>query len=80
MPALEALLKLSPAFGNGGDEASGSGAIGKEFEEDFTLLQERCNDVSLSTRKVGRDCRLLVLMQAVLDLISCLLSLSQMVS
>lgn len=46
MPALEALLKLSPAFGGDG------GAIGKEYEADFSLLQERCNDVSLSTRKV----------------------------
>ena len=53
MPALEALLKLSPAFGTGG--ATGGGAIGEEYEVDFLLLQERCNDVSLSTRKVGAD-------------------------
>ena len=51
VPALEALLKLSPAFGS--DAAAGGGAIGKEYEADFVLLQERCNDVSLSTRKVG---------------------------
>ena len=53
MPALEALLKLSPAFGNGGAAAAGGGAIGKDYEADFVLLQERCNDVSLSTRKVS---------------------------
>lgn len=56
MPALEALLKLSPAFGRSGEEeaAGGGGAVGKEHEEDFMLLQERCNDVSLSTRKASR--------------------------
>lgn len=53
MPALEALLKLSPAFGVA-EAAGGGGAIGKKYEEDFMLLQERCNDVSLSTRKASR--------------------------
>lgn len=52
VPALEALLKLSPAFA-GSSGAIGGGAIGKEYEADFMLLQDRCNDVSLSTRKVG---------------------------
>lgn len=56
VPALEALLKLSPAFGGGGT-TGGGGAAGKEYmyEEDFLLLQERCNDVSLSTRKVSES-------------------------
>lgn len=60
MPALEALLKLSPAFEDSG--AAGGGAIGKEHEADFMLLQERCNDVSLSTRKASAclvSCRFL---------------------
>eukprot|EP00752_Nemacystus_decipiens_P008134 g7274.t1 len=51
VPALEALLKLSPAFRGGG--RVGGGAVGKEYEADFMLLQERCNDVSLSTRKAA---------------------------
>eukprot|EP00903_Cladosiphon_okamuranus_P012149 g11397.t1 len=53
VPALEALLKLSPAFGKQRGGAAGGGAIGKDYEADFMLLQERCNDVSLSTRKAA---------------------------
>ncbi|CBJ30347.1 conserved unknown protein [Ectocarpus siliculosus] len=54
VPALEAILKLSPAFSGGRASADGGeAAIGKEHEADFELLQERCNDMSLSTRKAA---------------------------
>ncbi|CAN0148375.1 unnamed protein product, partial [Ectocarpus fasciculatus] len=54
VPALEAILKLSPSFSGGGASADGGeAAIGKEHEADFELLQERCNDMSLSTRKAA---------------------------
>lgn len=71
MPALEALLTLSPAFGGGAigaapkeggaisDGSAGRAAIRNgrnvtvDHAGDFLLLEERCNDVSLATRKVS---------------------------
>lgn len=61
VPALEALLSLSPSLrtqgGNGHDNSVTGGknpAVehGSEHDNDVLLLEGRCNDVSLATRKV----------------------------
>lgn len=56
VPALEALLVLSPAFRFGtidvGTIEGGRRDPAVEHAGDLLLLEERCNDVSLSTRKV----------------------------
>lgn len=61
MPALEALLALSPAFGGPGEvggDGSREGMIVSDpvakHSGDLKLVEERCNDVSVSTRKVIR--------------------------
>lgn len=51
VPALGALLALSPAIG---ETASGRDPS-VQHANDFLLLEERCNDVSLATRKVRTD-------------------------
>lgn len=51
VPALEALLGFSPAFSGVAVEGVRGGATAEHAAE-LLLLQERCNDVSLSTRKV----------------------------
>lgn len=51
VPALEALLGFSPAFSGVAVEGVRGGATSAHAAE-LSLLQERCNDVSLSTRKV----------------------------
>lgn len=60
VPALEALLALSPALsGHGGVyEVRREPAV--EHAGDFLLLEERCNDVSLATRKVRSSVGLVV--------------------
>lgn len=68
MPALEALLALSPAFGGAGvvgGDGSREGMIVAdpvvEHSGDLKLVEERCNDVSVSTRKVIRHILLMVM-------------------
>ena len=51
VPALEALLGFSPAFSGVAVEGVRGGAT-SEHAAELSLLQERCNDISLSTRKV----------------------------
>lgn len=51
VPALEALLGFSSAFSGVAVEGVRGGAT-SEHAAELSLLQERCNDVSLSTRKV----------------------------
>lgn len=51
MPALEALLGFSAAFSGVAVEGVRGGAT-SEHAAELSLLQERCNDVSLSARKV----------------------------
>ncbi|CAM9823437.1 unnamed protein product, partial [Laminaria digitata] len=52
VPALEALLGFSPAFSGVAVEGVRAGAT-SEHAAELSLLQERCNDVSLSTRKAA---------------------------
>lgn len=61
VPALEALLSLSPAFGGPGEVGGDGNREGvivsdpvAEHSGDLKLVEERCNDVSVSTRKVIR--------------------------
>lgn len=58
VPVLEGLLGLSPVLHGGGVDGEGregGGGAQREHGDDFALLEGRCNDLSLSTRKVGEE-------------------------